>query len=58
MKVPVVTFYLPKTIVKKTDIRYTFRSSDVHVSAETETQGHDEAGFGQDDTLKVNCMCS
>ena len=49
--VPRVTIYLTKrdssteTIVTKKDIRNTFRSSDVHVSAETETQGYDEAGL-------------
>ena len=51
IKVPKVTFYLTErdssteTIVTKKDIRNTFRSSDVHVSAETETQGYDEAGL-------------
>ena len=46
IKVHVVTFDLAerdsstKTIVTKTDIRYTFRSSDAHVSVETETQGY------------------
>ena len=55
IKVPEVTFYLTeresstKTIFTKTDIRHTFRSSDVHVSVETETQEYDEAGFDQDD---------
>ena len=55
IKVPVVIFYVTEpdsqteTIVTETYIRYTFRSSDVHVSFETETQGYDEAGFDWDD---------
>ena len=61
IKVLKVTFYLTErdssteTIVTKkiSDIRNRFRSSDVHVSSETETQGHDEAGLDWNDTLKL-----
>ena len=51
IKVPKVTFYLKErdsltetTVTKKiSDIRTSIKSSDVHVSAETETQDYDEA---------------